>query len=169
MAQAMLYVACAATALISVFLVLSSLKRYVQGTPLMVTEEATALFFVVVSCLCLPAGFVSNRHIRLALLWGLLPSPLKDWLEILGQLIALVILAILVHVTWSFAALSYDLGSATTMTSLILWPWMALVPVSFVLVGACIITRVLRSLLRLNGRMPPDIDDKTPSIQRDLV
>ena len=77
---------------IVVLLVVSSLQRYVIGSPIPITEELAGLLFLGSAFLSLAYGFTQNRHVRLELLWRLLRSPWREVAELMGLVLAVVAL-----------------------------------------------------------------------------
>jgi len=166
----MMYASCAAVVGIVVLLAGSSLRRYVLGTPITMTEEMTGLLFVATSCCCLVHGFSQNQHIRLILLWQHLPPPWRQWMEILGQAVALATIVIFVRETYAFAEFSYELGSRTDMTNILMWPWMALIPASLAVLGVAIAIRTVGNVLRVSsGIMMPSTAPEPDAPPRELL
>lgn len=166
LARFLMYLAGAALLGTVAILTVSSLRRYLIGTPIAATEELTGLLFVATSCLCLAFSFSNHQHIRLIVVWRHLPVPFRQWMEILGQAVALLALTILVRETTGFAHLSFELTARTDVTRILMWPWMAIIPGSLAMLGVVIGVRMLGNVLRtlsgdLGTAQVPDAD--TPS------
>lgn len=143
--------AAVAVAGIVVLLVSSSVRRYVLGSPIPVTEELTALLFAALSFLSIVEGFVHDRQIRVGIVWRKLPRPLRNWAMLAGHVFTLVVLAWLVRWTLEFSVVSLELGSRTYVSGLLLWPWMMLIPASLALLCVAVAVRAvvdLRATLR---------------------
>lgn len=117
-----------ATLVILVFY--SSVRRYAVGTPLAATDELAALLFLAGSILTVTYGFFDNRLIRIELIWARLSGRIKLAADIAGQLVAVVVFAIVVKATFGFALGYIEYGSKTTISNIPLWPWAMAIPVS---------------------------------------
>lgn len=135
-----------AVAGIVVLLVSSSVRRYLLGSPIPVTEELTALLFAALSFLSIVEGFVHDRQIRVGIVWRRLPRPLRNWTMLAGHVLTLVVLGWLVRWTFEFSLVSLELGSRTYVSELLLWPWMMLIPGSLALLGLAVAVRALVDL-----------------------
>lgn len=135
-----------ALAVIVVLLVASSVRRYLLGAPLPVTEEFSALLFSAVSFLAVAEGFRQDRHIRLSLLWRHLPARLQGWAMIAGHVFSLAVILWLAYWTAQFALTSQMFGSRSYVSGLTLWPWMMLIPVSLAALVLAIVIRALADL-----------------------
>lgn len=140
---------CAGAAALGIFgivilLTASSLKRYLLNSPISVTEELGGLMFMATTFLALAWGFVQGRHVRLELLWRVLPPKLAGVLEVVGLVAAIIGLGILVIETWNATLLSYDLQGRSVMTELLLWPWRLIMPLTLLLLIVAIVLRCMR-------------------------
>jgi TRAP-type C4-dicarboxylate transport system permease small subunit len=138
---------------IVVLLVASSLMRYVLGAPIPITEELAALLFLATAFLSLTYGFTERRHVRLELLWNLLPSPWREAAELLGLVLAVVALGFLINVTWSLGMYSYQSAGRSEMTEILLWPWRVLMPACLGLFLVAVVLRLLMQSITLASRI----------------
>lgn len=136
------YAGCVAVVGILVLLAGSSIKRYVLGTPIPVTEELAALFFVAVSFCSMPYGFCARRQIRVLVLWRRLPERLSAWAAVAGDLVAIAILVVLIQSLWAFTQFSLEVGAVSEVADIPLWPWMALMTAMLGLLGLALVTRI---------------------------
>lgn len=156
---------CAGVAALGIFgivilLTASSLKRYLLNSPISVTEELGGLMFMATTFLSLAWGFVRGRHVRLELLWRVLPPKLAGTFEIVGLVAAIIGLGILANETWNATLLSYDLRGRSVMTELLLWPWRLIMPLTLLLLIAAIVLRCAR--IALGGFVPPEDENTGP-------
>lgn len=156
---------CAGAAALGIFgivvlLTASSLKRYLFHSPISVTEELGGLMFMATTFLSLAWGFIQGRHVRLELLWRVLPPKAAGTFEIIGLVAAIIGLGILANETWLATLLSYDLQGRSVMTELLLWPWRLIMPLTLLLLIAAIALRCVR--IALGGFQPPDEEHKGP-------
>jgi TRAP-type C4-dicarboxylate transport system permease small subunit len=138
---------------IVVLLVASSLMRYVLGAPIPITEELAALLFLATAFLSLTYGFTERRHVRLELLWNLLPSPWREAAELLGLVLAVVALGFLISVTWSLGLYSLQSGGRSEMTEIVLWPWRMLMSGCLGLFLVAVVLRLLTQSIALVSRI----------------
>lgn len=152
-----------ATAGIFVLLAVSSLKRYFGGSPVPYTEELAGLLFVVTSIAAVPHAVATGQHVRLLVLWRRLPPLLAGALAVAGDLAGAAVLVVLVRQMVAFAAYSLDVGSRTEISELLLWPWMAVMPLSLAVLALAITLRALGRLAALrSGRIDPLTPGSTP-------
>ena len=135
-----------AVAAIVVLLVASTTQRYFIGSPIRFTEEVGALLFVVIAFMSATEGFLSDRQIRIEVVWRALPDRVQGWAMIAGHAISIAVLWIVLWETWRFAKLSFDLGSRSLIMEFILWPWMAVIPFSIAVLMLAIAARILVDL-----------------------
>ena len=134
---------------IVVLLVLSSLQRYVIGSPIPITEELAGLLFLGSAFLSLAYGFTENRHVRLELLWKLLRSPWREAAELIGLVLAVVALIALIIVTYQLGAESFHGGHLSEMTEIVLWPWRMVMSFGLGLLLLAIVVRLATRSLEL--------------------
>lgn len=127
-------------------LVGSSLRRYVFGKPIPVTEELGALLFVTLAFLSITEGFMADRQVRIQLVWRLLPRRVKGWAMIAGHGLSVFALVLIIRATWEFAFFSYQVGAETYITEILMWPWMMLIPISLGILAAATVVRMLVDL-----------------------
>ena len=138
-------------------LVFSSVQRYVLASPIPATEEVAAYLFVAMAFLAMVGGMVERRHIRILVVWRLLPSRLQAWAMFAGHIGAIVVLGILFWQTYAFAWSSYQLGARSYVADLLEWPWMMLIPASLALLSLAVALRALADLDRaLDGAASPE-------------
>ena len=135
-----------AVAAIVLLLVGSTTQRYFIGSPFPFTDELGALLFVVIAFMSATEGFLSDRQIRIELVWRALPERLQGWAMIAGHVISLAVLWVILWETWRFASLSFELGSRSLIMEFILWPWMAVIPFSIAVLMLAIAARILVDL-----------------------
>ena len=157
MAWAMTAVSALAVAGIVLVLVFSSLQRYVLSSPIPATEEIAAYLFVAMSFLAMVGGMVERRHIRILVVWRLLPVRWQSWMMFAGHVGAIAVLGILFWQTYAFAWSSYQFGARSYVADLPEWPWMMLIPVSLALLSLAVALRALGDLDRaLDGAPTPE-------------
>lgn len=125
----------AMTALIFV----STLMRYLGGRPLRFSDELAGLLFLALTFLCLPYVLSKGRHIRIEVLISLMPMGIAKVMDFVGVVVLLAFCSIFAYESWNFMNFSFSLNSRTDISSILLWPWMAIMPCSMVL---CILVQL---------------------------
>jgi TRAP-type C4-dicarboxylate transport system permease small subunit len=131
----MLYVATAAGILLTWFVAIAAIMRYVVGSPFPFTEEVVGLLFVIMVFLTLPYCSVENQHIRVTIVSDRLTGRWRT-LSALGAVgCALIFCASYGYYAFNFAALSFWLNSTSDIGRFTLWPWMATMPLAALLMA----------------------------------
>ncbi len=159
-ARAMLYMATAALLLLTFLVVLSSLMRYVYGAPFSFTEELVALLYMTSIFLAVPLATAERVHVAIAVLPKKLMHLLRYPLRLLACLIMIAFCVWFTIVAYEFTAQSYSFHSRSEQAEILLWPWMAIMPVSMAFV-------VLISILHLVQGIDPSAET-APSPDSDV-
>jgi TRAP-type C4-dicarboxylate transport system permease small subunit len=140
----MLYVATAALLLMTSLVVISSFMRYLVGRPFGFTEELVALLYMSMVFLAIPIATVHRRHVAITVL------PQKIMLLFKRPFRFLAVVAMIAFCIWftvaavSFTSESYRFGSRTEISEILLWPWMAVIPISMGLVSLISILHLIQ-------------------------
>jgi TRAP-type C4-dicarboxylate transport system permease small subunit len=113
----------------------SSIMRYIVGKPFHFADELSALFFMALSVL--PIAYVAKlkNHIRIRMIFDRIPQPARDWVALTAEVVTLALVVMVVKITWDFAYMTYEFGGRSADASLLLFPWMMLIPISFGMFG----------------------------------
>lgn len=129
-----LALATAAMVAISVLVALSAAMRYVLSAPFAFTEELVGLAMTAMLFLALPVVLWRSKHIRMTLVATRVRG-------VAGGIVALFAAAILIAFSvwflleaWTTLGFEFRFGTKTTVAELLLWPWVALLPVSMILI-----------------------------------
>ncbi len=125
------------------------------GTPLHVTEEVVGLLLSVSLLLALPMITLRSQHVRVALLVNATRGVWLRGLRLLGLLLTLVFFGWLMLEIVPWFEFAYDRNLKTQTTRLLLYPWMAVMPVTVLLTMAIL-------LARLFGILPEETEDERP-------
>lgn len=129
-----------------VFIILSSTMRYVVGSPFRFTEELVGLLFSAMVFILLPVGEIENRHIRVTVVTDLYSPFWRRFSELLSS-VAIIVFAVLFSlISFDFTAMSHQLGASSEMGGMLLYPWMALMPLSSALLGIAVVIRRLEDV-----------------------
>ena len=130
------------TAIVAI-IVASVMMRKFANTPLHITEEVVGLLLSVALFLGLPIVTLRNRHVHVALLITYLSGKAKAVVQVLGLTVGLVFFGWLIWETISWFEFAFKRSLKTETTRILLYPWMALMPLSLVVTGLILIARLL--------------------------
>lgn len=146
--DALLLVATVAAVLVTAFVALSSLMRYVLGQPFSFTEELVGLLFATMIYLSLPYCTLHGRHIEVTIITDRLPPTARRWSERASAALVLLFCGWYGSFAWEFVAVSWRLNARTDMGGIVLWPWMASMVAACILIAAAIVARWRAGALR---------------------
>ena len=111
------------------------LMRYFLNSPLNFTEEVVGLLLSTSLFLMLPYLTLHDKHVQIMLLTQH-PSEKVRWtLKILKQLVTLAFFAWMLYESIPWLKFAIKLNLKTEISRLPLLPWMAILPISFLLTG----------------------------------
>ena len=139
--EALLYIATGAGMLVTVFVALSSIMRYVLGQPFAYTEEVVGLLFATMVFLSLPYCTMHRRHIEVTIIPDRFPPAVRRWSERVSALLVLLFCGWYGSFAWEFVALSWRLHARSDIGGITLWPWMASMLAGCILIGAAVLAR----------------------------
>lgn len=125
----------------------SSVVMRKLGTPLHLTEEVVGLLLSVSLLLALPMVTLRAQHVRVALLYTATRGIWRRGLQILGLVLSLVFFGWLMIEIVPWFEFAFDRNLKTQTSRLLLYPWMAVMPVTIALTMAIL-------LARLTGLLP---------------
>lgn len=135
----------------------SVILRKFANTPLHITEDVVGLLLSVCLFLGLPMVTLRAKHVRVALLADHLKGPLRRALEIAALLVGIAFFFWLIVETIPWFEFAFKRNLKTETARILLYPWMALMPISLSLT-LCIFTARLFGLIETAH---PD-NDKAP-------
>ena len=149
LALAMAVSAAAAMVAIVGFIITSVVMRKALNAPLHVTEEVVGLLLSAALFLGLPYVTLRARHVRVGIVADNLPHHARRIMGVAAMAVGLGFFAWLVWVSIPWFQFTFDRGLRTQTTRLLLWPWMAILPLSLGLTAAIY-------LARLTGLIEPE-------------
>lgn len=143
LALALAALAAVGLSLIVGVIVTSVVMRKFANSPLHITEEAVGLLLSVALFLGLPMVTLRSKHVRVSLLTSYVGDKSRGVLQIAGLVVGIVFFGWLVWETipWFEFALKRNLKTETTR--ILLYPWMALMPLSLAVTGAILVARLV--------------------------
>lgn len=135
--------AAVAGAAIVILIGVSVVRRHLANAPLYYTEELVGLLMTAAFFLALPLVTLRAEHVRVTIVVANLPAAARRAAAVLAAVfgIAFCIWFFLLCLPWLEFALSRNLHSE--VARLLLWPWMALLPLSLALTALALAVRGL--------------------------
>lgn len=146
------WLAAVAAVLMSLFVFLGVVMRYLVGSPFMFSDEFVGLLFVSMAFLAMPLGLVMRRHIVLDIVTRDLRAPLRHIVDVAATLILTAFGVWFMVLSYDFAAFSKLLDSRSDVGAMLLWPWMAILPACTAILVLVGIGQLFDSLRQLAGR-----------------
>ncbi|MDT2073954.1 MAG: TRAP transporter small permease [Planktomarina sp.] len=143
-----LALACAAlaalglTAIVAV-IVTSVMMRKFANSPLHITEEVVGLLLSVSLFLGLPIVTLRKKHVHVSLLTSVLKGKVRIALQMAGLLIGVTFFSWLIWEAIPWLEFAFKRNLKTETTRILLYPWMALMPISLSITGAIFVARLL--------------------------
>lgn len=130
----------------TVLVALSVFMRYAVGSPFAFTEELVALLYLAMVFFTIPIGTLRREHIVVTVCVERAGLRMQKVLGLLAVIVMLVFAAWFVYETWMFAAFSRKLEARSDHVGFLLWPWMAIMPLTMALLGIIAALRGWQSL-----------------------
>lgn len=133
-----------------------AIARYVFHSPVPYTEEVSSLLFVAVSFLGLANIFLKGGHITFGGKGHGDEGRARPLRKITGLAFTAVALGFVLAPTFGFADFSRVLKSESDVAEVLLWPWMALIPLGLsgllLAIFSQLLTFVIRGLQASHGK-----------------
>ncbi len=150
LALAMAALAVAGMVAIVGIIVTSVFMRKFATTPLHITEELVGLILSATLFLGLPMVTLKARHVRVSILVDRLGEQGRKILQFLALVIGVLLFAWLLTDAFPWWEFAHRLNLKTETTRILLYPWMAVLPVSLILTGLIYLARLLGLMDRLD-------------------
>lgn len=138
-------------------IIASVAMRKLLNAPLYFSEEIVGLLMSSCLFLALPMVTLRNSHVRVSVIAGYLEKRNQTLHAILSCLAAMVGVACCAWLTIEavpWLQFAIDLNLKTETSRVLLYPWMAALPVSVALTGFIFVSNLTERLKRLFGRQP---------------
>jgi TRAP-type C4-dicarboxylate transport system permease small subunit len=123
-------------------IVTSVIMRKFANTPLHITEEVVGLLLSVALFLGLPMVTLLSKHVHVSLLTAYTTGRPKSLLQMAALFVGVVFLGWLIWQTIPWFEFAFKRGIKTETTRILLYPWMALMPLSLTLACTILIARL---------------------------
>ena len=136
--------ALAAIGLISIVAIITTsvIMRKFANTPLHITEEVVGLLLSVTLFLGLPIVTFRTKHVQVSLLTTYVSGITQTVLRTAGLVVGIVFFGWLILETIPWFEFAFKRSLKTETTRILLYPWMALMPLSLIVTGLILIARL---------------------------
>lgn len=138
------YAGVTASAVMAALILISALARYLLGSPISFSDELASMLFVFLAFSTFPYVLSQSEHIRLSIITEKLSKSARRIANIFASVVFLAFATVFIVESYSFMNFSKMINSHSEVSGILLWPWMALMPISL---GLCFIIE-LRSIFR---------------------
>lgn len=121
--KALLSISTIIAILMSIFVFLSSVMRYLVGAPFSFTENIVGLLFIVMVFIAMGSVTMRRAHIEVDIVRQKLAPRARRVSLKLSNLITAFFFGYLCFLSWDYFMVSYDLGAKTAESRMVLWPW----------------------------------------------
>lgn len=126
----------------------STLLRYLAGQPISFSDELAGLLFLAMAFTTFPHVLNKSGHISLDLLTERMPLGMRKLCSLFAGSIFITFAITFSYQAWNFMEFSRLISSRTDVSGILLWPWMALMPISMIL---CIAVEIRKQLSPNDG------------------
>jgi TRAP-type C4-dicarboxylate transport system permease small subunit len=131
-----------------------AVMRYLVGAPLRFSDELVGLLFVAMAFLALPLGLLQGRHITIDIVTRGLRGPWRRLADLLAVLILIVFAIAFIVVSYQFASFSFLIDSRSEISALLLWPWMAIMPLCMAVALLVALVQLYDIMRQICGKPP---------------
>jgi TRAP-type C4-dicarboxylate transport system permease small subunit len=144
-ARGMIHVATCAGILLSGFVALAAIMRYAVGAPFAFTEEIVGLLFSAMVFLALPYCSLQGKQIEVTFVVERLPLSWRRVSAVAALVFTFAFCLIYGWFAYEFTEMSFMLNARSDMGRVLLWPWMALMPIGCLAMAIAALVRFRRS------------------------
>ena len=109
--------------------------RYLAYAPLRYTEELVGLLMTAAFSFVLPLVTLRSKHVRVLMVLTYLPEPQKRVFNILAGILGLVFCTWFFLLCLPWVEFAFDRKIKTEVGRILMYPWMIVMPLSFLLTG----------------------------------
>ena len=126
---------------IVVLIGVSVTRRYFANAPLRVTEELVGLLMTAAFFLALPLVTLKAEHVRVTVVVAGLPAAARRWVGAAAGLFGVAFCLWYFVLAMPWLAFAFERGLKTEAARLLMYPWMAVIPVSLILTAVAFAIR----------------------------
>ena len=122
---------------------ISVAMRHVARTPLHVTEELVGLLMTSAFFLALPLVTLKAEHVRVSIVIANLPDRMRRGVSLAAGLFGIAFCIWFFSLCLPWLEFAFDRNLKTEVARLLMYPWMALIPLSLILTSVAFAIRGL--------------------------
>ncbi len=162
--RALLVSAAVSVLAMTALVALSVVMRYFVGSPFAFTEELVALLYLAMVFFTIPVSTMRREHIVVNVCVERAGPRSQRLLAVAAAMVMIVFAVWFVYETFAFTTFSKKLDARSDHVGILLWPWMAIMPLTIALAG--LIALVQGWHLLRHPQMPIVSADQVPSAER---
>ncbi len=159
-ARGMLYLATLFLLLMTTLVVSASFMRYIVGRPFSFTEELVALLYMGMVFLAVPIATLRHAHVSISVLPARITTLLRYPFRLAACLAMIVFCVWFTIASYGFVAQSHRFSSRSEQADFLLWPWMAIIPLTM---GFVAVISLLHLVQAAAAGDQPDDPDQAPA------
>lgn len=140
----MIHAATIAGIILTFFVAIASVMRYLVGSPFAFTEEIVGLLFTAMVFLALPYCTLHGKQIEVTFVVERLPLTWRRVSAAAALLFTFAFCLSFGYFSYEFTETSFAVNARSDMGRILLWPWMATMPIACVLVAVAAFLRFRR-------------------------
>ncbi|SPH18200.1 hypothetical protein DEA8626_01732 [Defluviimonas aquaemixtae] len=141
--------------LMVVLIGVSVAMRHLVNAPFRFTEELVGLLLTAAFFLALPLATLKAEHVRVSIFVKNMPHRLRLWVAVLANLFGVVFCLWFFALCLSWFEFAFERRIKTEVARLLMYPWMALLPLSLVLTALAFAIRGAASGSERNEETTP--------------
>ena len=138
------------TAIVGI-IVTSVMMRKFANSPLHITEEVVGLLLSVSLFLGLPMVTLKAKHVRVSLISDMMKGKALFAIQVIALMVGIGFFTWLIWETIPWFEFAFKRNLKTETTRILLYPWMALMPLSLGITGAILLARLAGIIDRAEG------------------
>lgn len=159
--SAMNILAAIAAILMACMVVLATVMRYFVGAPLMYSDELVGLLFVCMAFMAIPITLLNRRHLVVDLVVSSMPQAGRRIVDVFAVLTFIVFAGVFAYNAYDFAEFSRVINARSDIGGLLLWPWMMIVPATFVIAALVALWQLVDAVRVVFGLEPTLAENRT--------
>ena len=126
---------------------LSVFQRYVLKSPLSFSEELVGLLLSSMLFLSLPYINNTDKNVKITLITNIVQAEYRSWLSIIAHIVSIIFCLWMLTETIDWMEFAIKLNLKTENSRIILSPWMAILPLSFLMSILVSLRKIYRLIL----------------------
>ncbi|WP_244613048.1 TRAP transporter small permease [Modicisalibacter radicis] len=138
--RSLFYIAVVGGMFMAALVFVSTIMRYLFGAPISFSDELAGLLFFSLAFMTLPHVMLEKKHVSIDFISKSCSPKIRSMFSVLASLVMIVFAVVFIYESWDFMRFSYQIDAKSDIGSILLWPWMLLMPLSM---GLCLVIKLL--------------------------